>query len=218
MAAHEDELAETLIHQRSYDVKVFRVRSGLIRLRGTLHDEKPAGLHFVGDPDPLPIHHMVVELLVTLPAMTITAVDVEFGTFPHAECPSIAGRYQALVGLDIARGFSRRVRELFGGPSGCTHVSALLQAMAPVVVQSGWSMHLLDEREGITDAVHEASTSTDPPRRWLGTLNTCHVWAAGGELVTALEAGAPMRPPAPFFVRAERLGITDEELQAQFDG
>ena len=45
-----------------------------------------------------------------------------------------------LVGLSIARGFTHRVRELFGGPRGCTHTTALLQAMAPIAMQCFWSM------------------------------------------------------------------------------
>jgi len=39
--------------------------------------------------------------------------------------------------LSIARGFTHKVRGLFGGPRGCTHTTALSQAMAPEAIQCG---------------------------------------------------------------------------------
>ena len=57
--------------------------------------------------------------------------DVVFEAHPHTTCPAIIEHYQGLVGLSIARGFTHQVRELFGGPRGCTHTTALLLAMAP---------------------------------------------------------------------------------------
>jgi hypothetical protein len=44
--------------------------------------------------------------------------------------------------MSIARGFNAKVRELFGSSRGCTHIGALLAAMAPVAIQTGWSMRV----------------------------------------------------------------------------
>ena len=90
------------------------------------------------------------------------------------------------------------MRELFGGPRGCTHVTALLQAMAPAVVQSTWSMRVLGRRAGTQSA---ADTRVDALN-----LNTCHVWAEDGELVTRVRQGEHFGPGIPVRDRLVRLG------------
>ncbi len=79
---------------------------------------KPPGLYVEGDPDPLTLHHMVVDLTVGYPSYEITGVEVVFDTHPQSSCPDISGAYEGLVGLSIARGFTNKLRELFGGPRG----------------------------------------------------------------------------------------------------
>ena len=116
-------------------------------LRGAVRDQKPAGLYIAGDPDPLTFHHMQVELEVSFPSLEITAAAVLFEAHPHETCGSIAPHYGSLVGLSIARGFTHEVRQRFGGPRGCTHTTALLLAMAPVAIQSIWSMQVVEDRE-----------------------------------------------------------------------
>ena len=108
--------------------------------------------------------------------MQIVAAAVGFESHPNEECPQIVTHYDQLVGLSIARGFTHRVRELFGGPRGCTHTTALLQAMAPVAVQCIWSMRASEARRGETQG---ALDLTPEQRRamWQMNVNTCHVWA-----------------------------------------
>jgi hypothetical protein len=127
-----------LIHHRTYDVLSYRLANDRFMLRGIIHDQKPPGIYFDGDPDPLSVHHMVVDLTLTFPTLEIVAADVTMNVTPHTSCNRIEPDYQQLVGLSIARGFSRKVKDLFGGPSGCTHIGALLQAMAPVAVIAPW--------------------------------------------------------------------------------
>jgi hypothetical protein len=124
-------------------VEAFARGTDTIVLVGRVRDTKPPGLMIADDPDPLDIHHMVVTLTVSFPTLTITDARVEFHTHPHTTCPAIIDHYDKLVGLSIARGFTHKVRELFGGPRGCTHTTALLQAMAPVAIQATWSLRTL---------------------------------------------------------------------------
>jgi hypothetical protein len=72
----------------------------------------------------------------------ITEARAVMETHPHDLCRAVEPHYDKLVGLSIARGFSAKVRELFGGPRGCSHVTALLLAMAPVAIQSMFSMNM----------------------------------------------------------------------------
>ena len=195
----DDELE--LIHDRTYATRIYRVDGGLLA-RGAVRDQKPPGLYIEGDPDPLDIHHMVIELEVAVPELTITAVRLDFETHPHQACPSITAAYDQLVGLSIARGFTHRVRELFGGPRGCTHVVALLQALAPAVVQATWSLALMDQRRT------QPGESADGLRagKLAANVNTCHVWAEESEHVAAIRAGEPPRPPIPVTERLVELG------------
>jgi hypothetical protein len=194
------------LHDRTYAVQVFRRDAGCIVVHGEVHDVKPPGLYVDDDPEPLSMHRMRVALDVDYPALVVRAVDVEFGDFPQTLCPNIADAYDALVGVSITRGFTHRVRELFGGPRGCAHVTALLQAMAPAVVQSTWSMGILNERETTAGSGRPPAGS----RRQPPPADSCHVWATGGELVTLVERGETLRPMLPVRDRLAALGRDPE--------
>lgn len=197
-----------IIHERAYIVRAYRRGLDHLVLRGAVRDQKPAGLYIPDDPDPMTMHHMIVDLRIAVPSLTIEEVDVRLHTHPHDECPGIEQAYQKLVGLSIARGFINKVRELFGGPRGCTHTTALLQAMAPVAIQSMWSFRAAAaESEGVpfgTEESREISIKAN--------LNTCHVWAEDGELIPRLRDGAEMEPPVWMKRRMDQLGIDEQSV------
>jgi hypothetical protein len=195
-----------LIHTRHYEAKVYRVDDHMV-VRGAVRDTKRPGLYIEDDPDPIDIHHMVLELAVSVPDLTITAVSLDFESYPTTVCPSITESYQQLVGLSIARGFTHKVRELFGGPRGCTHVVALLQAMAPAVVQATWSLTLIEGRRRA-----DAGEVGDDPRtgKFGGNVNTCHVWAEDGEHVALVRRGERPGPPLQVSERLVQLGRDPE--------
>jgi hypothetical protein len=194
-----------LIHERRYETRVYQVADDELLVRGAVSDQKPAGLYVVGDPEPMEIHQMQLELRVSLPKLEIKAARVVFETHPHSTCPIIANDYEKLVGLSIARGFTREIRDLFGGPKGCTHTNALLQAMAPAVVQATWSVSIRNGRRN--DESRAATSSKDREKRLAGNLNTCHVWAEDGEHVAAIRRGDRSDfPPIPVRERLRALG------------
>lgn len=90
-----------------------------MRVRGRLVDTKPLGLGRA-DGSPLTIHDMVVDLFIAMPDFVIDRVEVTMQVHPYEACTGVVEDYQQLVGLSITRGYSRRVRELFGGPNGCS--------------------------------------------------------------------------------------------------
>lgn len=182
----------TPIHKRTYDCEAFDEGDGRMRVRGRLVDDKPNGL-CLADGEPLVIHDMVVDLLVRVPDFIIEDVETTMNVHPYQVCTDILVDYQQLVGLSITRGYSRKVRELFGGPGGCSHVGALLQALGPVAVQASWSMVTLHDDPADWLAIDD--DPDDRARRARLNTNTCHVWAEGGEQITAVELGtSPMRP------------------------
>jgi hypothetical protein len=201
--------ARAVLHDREYRVRAFLVEDDRVVIQGAIRDQQPPGAFVPSDPEPLVIHHMQVSLTVSFPDLTIVDVDTHYEMHPHDECPTITEHYKNLIGLSIARGFTHKVRELFGGPRACTHVTALLQAMAPVAVQCFWSWRRATAPEQVSP---EQGRAPQSPLRddgvWRRNVNTCHVWAEDGEMVPALEAGT-YEYEVPVFLRARlaKLGI-----------
>ena len=200
-AGVDDELE--IVHERVYAVRAFRRNYDTLVLRGAVRDQKPAGLYIGDDPEPLTVHHMIVDLTITVPSLEIVAVEVVLDTHPHADCRRIEAHYDKLVGLSIARGFTHKVRELFGGPRGCTHTTALLQAMAPVAVQSMWSFRVARARQAGNDSPfagdhREAAIASN--------LNSCHVWDEGGDHVAQIRTNGLVDVPVWIARRYRELG------------
>ena len=211
-----------LIHERTYSVKTYRESPSSMRLRGIVSDLKPAGLYFQDDPEPLPVHHMVVDLVLDFPSLEITDVEVVMDVTPHQECTQIESTYDQLIGLSIARGFSRQVKTLFGGSLGCTHIGALLLAMAPAAVQSIWSMRMMNGREGVEVAIGGLAGSPSGPmteeeqvearrQAMVFNINTCHMWDENAEMTKRALAGEEMEPPVWAVERMTKLGVEPDE-------
>lgn len=120
---------------------------------------------------------MEVTLHVSLPDFVIRAVEGRMDTVPYpAVCPDAVPPLQSLVGVSVARGFTRAVNERIGRERGCTHVAALILAMGPVVRQGAVAAS--------TSPGSASGGGGDPDagadRPWF--LNSCHAWRDGGRL------------------------------------
>jgi hypothetical protein len=196
-----------LIHERAYVVRAYRKDDQTLVIRGGVRDQKPPGLYVPGDPDPLTVHHMVVDLTIKVPELEIIDAKAALETHPHEACPRIEDHYQHLIGLSIARGFTHKVRELFGGPRGCTHTTALLQAMAPVAIQSMWSFRVKAMQSSGNKGAANFSTPESRQQAMAMNLNTCHIWAEDGDQVRNILAGEPMEVPVWIVKRFNQLGL-----------
>jgi Protein of unknown function (DUF2889) len=204
------------LHDRVYRVQAYRNEDGTLLLRGAVRDRKPGALFFPEDDQPLTVHHMVVDLVMDPTTFVITSARVVMETHPHDVCRAVEPHYEKLVGLSIARGFSARVRELFGGPRGCSHTTALLLAMGPVAVQSIFSSQPADGA-GQPVAGPRRMTEEHRARAMAFNINTCHVWAEDGEMATAVLNGEPHE----FFPlwakrRLAELGLDDDAWHNRF--
>jgi len=197
--------ADELIHERASVVRAYRKGTDTLVLRGSVRDQKPPGLYVPSDPEPLTVHHMIVDLTISVPSLEITGAKAVLETHPHAACPRIEDHYGNLVGLSIARGFTHKVRELFGGPRGCTHTTALLQAMAPVAVQSMWSFRVAQAKENGNPSAFSSPESRQGAL--MMNLNTCHIWAEDGEQVASIRNNEPMEIPVWIEQRFAKLGL-----------
>ncbi len=203
------------LHERQYRVRSYRNEDGTILLRGAVRDQKPAGLFIAEDPDPLTIHHMIVDIVMDPTTFVITAAHVVLETHPHDSCRRIEPHYGALVGLSIARGFSAKVRELFGGPRGCSHTTALLLAMAPIGIQSMFSLHMSGIGQPVDGPRRMTAESRQRALAW--NLDTCHVWAADGEMVAASRDGGDPELPIWAERRLAALGLDETTWRDRFE-
>ena len=209
-----------VLHDREYRVRAFVLTPERILIRGAVRDQKPPGIYVADDPDPLTMHHMQVDLTVAFPSMVIESAEIVFETHPHTTCVDIVEAYQGLVGLSITRGFTHKVRELFGGPRGCTHTTALLLAMGPVATQCTWSMYAAAaRREGKSFLASRAEMTPEQREMSLrANLNTCHVWAEDGEHIAAIKSGEPPEVPIWIRQRFERLGLDIDAWRSRAGG
>jgi Protein of unknown function (DUF2889) len=168
----------TPLHVRSIEYRAFDAPDGL-RIVGRLRDTRPwaAGTSAVER-----VHDMELTVTVRLDDLTITTSDAVMHTFPHTECPAIVAAFRGLVGLEIGRGYTRKVQELFGGPKGCTHLEHLARSLGPVAIQAVTSERARAVSRG--EAVSLVSSSGSPWAR-----NSCHIWAEGGPADQKLAAG-----------------------------
>ena len=203
-----------VLHDREYRVRAFRTAENRLLIRGAVRDQKPPGMYLPGDPQPLTMHHMIVELEVDFPSLEIVRAEAALDVHPHTSCPDIEPRYGVLVGLSIARGFTNRVRELLGGPRGCTHTTALIQAMAPVAVQCFWSMRASSARRAEADAPFAPTDDRSAEAAaWRYNIGSCHVWAGDGEHVAAIQHGGDVEIPLTIARRMRDLGRDPEDFR-----
>jgi len=190
------------VHVRTIEIRVFEDEDAF-ELNGRLRDERPWA---DGATKPRQIHDMELRIKVDRATLTITAVSTTMHAFPHAECPTIEPAFDGLVGLSIARGYTKAVQERFGRQAGCSHLEFLARALGPAVIQAmPSSASRLPDAAAVGRVVNGGG--------WL--TNTCHFWAEGGIGMAKLEEG--WRPgsgeyPAPSLVeiRAKKAGSEDD--------
>jgi hypothetical protein len=163
---------------RTIRVSATRVGEDELDVVGHLLDERPGGtgVDWLHDGHGSVIHDMTLTIRVRHPDLVITRVGGTMTEHPYALCPDALPPLQRLVGLCIARGFTRAVNERLGRQYGCSHLTALVHAMAPVVRQaSGVAFRDL------------AVAPRHDTEQWF--VNTCQAWKEDGPLHRRLVAG-----------------------------
>jgi len=164
------------VHIRSITTKTYSLRDDTILVQGILKDNRLAETYSITTGDrmePGVVHELTISLLIKGDLLRIDDVDVEMNHIPRQDCIEMKNALQPLKGKRIAPGFTSWVKSTLGGPKGCTHLNALLIAMAPAAVQGFWTNRV---REPLN--VREASKGMDAGY----LIDTCWVWRSDGEL------------------------------------
>ena len=141
------------------------------QIRGQLTDTR----RDYENPDKLIVVHCIV-VRVTISAKTNLVTKAEFGLPKMAfegTCEHLPNGPELMVGLDITRGFSLKLRQLYGGRRSCFHLSSLLQAMVPALTQTrSWNIDFKAMDEKLP--AEKVPLAMDVMRQ--SVKNSCHAW------------------------------------------
>ena len=108
----------------------------------------------------------------------IVAVASAMVSGPYDTCAGVNPNFQRLVGKSMASGFRKALRERLGGVEGCTHVLALLEAMAASAVQAFASRFHTPRAPGGPEPVRIFKP--------YALMDTCHSYRAEGVVMQRL--------------------------------
>jgi hypothetical protein len=163
-------------HVRTVRAEVRRVSEHELEITGRLVDERPRGTDPFDRNHEGVVHDMTLVIRVRHPEMVITAVEGRMDHRPYTLCTDAVPPLQQLVGLPVMKGFTRAVNERFGRQLGCSHLGALIHAMAPAIKQGAGAIWLEDE-------------DTGRPDQDVWFVNTCQAWRENGPLHAGVKRG-----------------------------
>ncbi len=146
MPGLETRVAREPLHARSIEIRGYKRADGLYDIEGHLVDTKPYDFKLAATTRPAgePIHSMWLRITVDR-KLRIVDAEAAMDAVPYAEdCQRIVPAYRRLVGLSIGPGYLQRLKELFGGVRGCTHVTELAAALATAAFQTMAGQRLQD--------------------------------------------------------------------------
>lgn len=180
-------VAREELHRRDYDFHGFQRADGLFDIEGRMTDRKSYAFpnRWRGEIVPgEPIHDMWARLTID-EDFFVVGIEVHTAAGPFEICPAITPSFAALKGVRIGKGWSRALKEKFGGVHGCTHHVEMLRAMGTVAFQTVFGAREKMKREGrIASAA--AAAPEDKPAKRPGLIDSCHALAADGEAVKQL--------------------------------
>ncbi len=129
------------IHNRKLDISSYIVDDEHILITGELKEKNLITVYErAGVPiGPNVFHHMQIQLLVKISELKIIDIHAKIPGAPHDNvCREMENSLDKIKGLNIAPGFTSKVKKIAGGIKGCVHLTTLLLSMAPAALQGYW--------------------------------------------------------------------------------
>ena len=161
-----------LTHTRRVRFEGYKRADGLWDIEAHLSDIKnhdyhlKTGVRRAGQP----IHEMWLRLTIDR-NLTILEAAASMDALPYpGGCETIVPAYRKLIGLNLAKDFRRKAREILGGTNGCTHLTEMLSGMPTAAIQT-FAGEMKEERDDgrkpfQLDQCHALETSTDTVKKW----------------------------------------------------
>jgi len=163
------------IHNRNLNISSYIVDDKHILIAGELKERNLITVYKrSGEPiEPNVFHHMQIQLLVKISELKIVDIHMKIPGAPHDNiCREMENSLDKIKGLNIAPGFTSKVKKIAGGIKGCVHLTTLLLSMAPAALQGYWIFGAREE--------HRSENSIFDIKKYL--VDTCWAWRKDGPL------------------------------------
>ena len=164
-----------LVHTREISMRTSDLGDHSILVEGSLIDHRYRTSQEETSEEPELVHHMVVRLKVKGPGMLIEQAEATMPHHPRKECPEMLPWIRDLEGLEIAPGYTMKVKRAIGRTKGCAHLTSLVIAMGESAVQGYWAAYgTFVKKLGLREQTIKKF------------INTCHLWKEDGPIVKGL--------------------------------
>ncbi len=172
---------KTKIHTRDIKLATYPHTESRMVIHGILKDKRYIKVFdFTGDVlEPGIIHHMDVKMMISSDPLIIEDVQADMLHVPMLQCKTCLDNVKKLKGLEIKSGFTRLVRNITGGKTGCTHLCNLIIVMAQEVVH-GWLTYKRKEKFPIPKDIDSFAG-----KNFL--IDSCSMWTEDGPKMKSLE-------------------------------
>lgn len=172
---------QTPVHTRDIQMATFPHPEDGILVHGSLKDTGHIRMFDVTGElkEPGIIHHISLTLWVRPNPLRIADAEAEMIRVPLTQCRSTLDTLENIKGLPVASGFSRAVRSILGGPSGCTHLAQLALAMGQEIIH-GWLVQKRSTRSPLPESVEHLAELPF-------LLDSCRMWTRTGPKMKNLE-------------------------------
>ncbi|MFM2084216.1 MAG: hypothetical protein RLY95_1034 [Pseudomonadota bacterium] len=162
------------LHDRKITYRGYLRDDGLWDIEGELRDSKsfPMSLGYRGDmPADAAIHNMLIRITID-DDMVIHDIAAAMPYTPYLECRPAIDPIRAVIGLQMGRGWKKKIEGAIGGLQGCTHVRELLSGAATAAYQTVYPYRSNNSKI-------KSSEVTEQPKH----LNQCTAWDLQGDVV-----------------------------------
>ena len=178
-----EEIKGEKIHSRSIEISTYEAGGDHIVVEGRLKDDRLVCTYHISGVKrpPQTVHDMTIRMRIDCSTLTIQEIYTSMPSVPHDECDQTAESLNRLKGMQVSPGFTSRVKKALGGRRGCLHLTTLVLAMAPAIMQGFWTHR---RRTPINGQI-----PTDLMENYL--LDTCWVWRREGPLAEQYLKNSP---------------------------
>ncbi len=162
------------LHDRQITYRGYLRDDGLWDIEGELRDSKsyPIHLGYRGDmAKDEAVHNMKIRITID-DDMVIHDIAAAMPYTPYRECTPAIDPIRAVIGLQMGRGWKKKIEGAIGGLNGCTHVRELLSGAATAAYQTVYPY-----RSNASQV--KSSEVTEQPKH----LNQCKAWDLKGAVV-----------------------------------
>ncbi len=177
-----DQCRDRRIHARKIEISSYEYDEEHIAVVGTLKDDILIPMYVSGEErQPHTPHHMIIQMLIESSSLTVDDIHVDMPTVPYHWCKETSDSLNPIKGLKIEPGFTSKVKKILGEGKRCLHLTTLLFAMVPTVMQGYWTFNA------------RKPSACDMPSGMVESylLDTCWVWRKDGPRVDMLKRSKP---------------------------